>query len=232
MRIPKSKCTGEWKLCASMKITPGYLWKKRYQLLLFFFWSKWFPASEVYLAPKKNWIQFSFHKWIFVLQSLYLFFKTVLKYSILDRQYWHMSNLRTSNNRDFFLPKKLASCIPFSQKIWKKLFFISWNYSCMSTHVKIRRQGCVNTNFNGLETLSAWLASEAFQRLNLQRCEILRPPDDLCLMSTMFSTSVFTGAWNKQHQKFSFTCKNMKSPGLKLLPSNKMLLLLSVWWNN
>lgn len=169
---------------------------------------------------------------IFVLQSLYLFFKTVLKYSILDRQYWHMSNLRTSNNRDFFLPKKPASCIPFSQKIWKKLFFISWNYSCMSTHVKIRRQGCVNTNFNGLETLSAWLASEAFQRLNLQRCEILRPPDDLCLMSTMFSTSVFTGAWNKQHQKFSFTCKNMKSPGLKLLPSNKMLLLLSVWWNN
>lgn len=141
-----------------------------------------------------------------------------------------MSNLRTSNNRDFFLPKKPASCIPFSQKIWKKLFFISWNYSCMSTHVKIRRQGCVNTNFNGLETLSAWLAYEAFQRLNLQRCEILRPPDDLCLMSTMFSTSVFTGAWNKQHQKFSFTCKNMKSPGLKLLPSNKMLLLLSVWW--
>lgn len=183
-------------------------------------------------STKKNWIQFSFHQWIFVLQSLYLFFKTVLKYSILDRQYWHMSNLRTSNNRDFFLPKKLASCIPFSQKIWKKLFFISWNYSCMSTHVKIRRQGCVNTNFNGLETLSAWLASEAFQRLNLQRCEILRPPDDLCLMSTMFSTSVFTGAWNKQHQKFSFTCKNMKSPGLKLLPSNKMLLLLSVWWNN
>lgn len=158
MRIPKSKCMGEWKLCASMKITPGYLWKKRYQLLLFFFWSKWFPASEVYLAPKKNWIQFSFHQWIFVLQSLYLFFKTVLKYSILDRQYWHMSNLRTSNNRDFFLPKKPASCIPFSQKIWKKLFFISWNYSCMSTHVKIRRQGCVNTNFNGLETLSAWLA--------------------------------------------------------------------------
>lgn len=183
-------------------------------------------------STKKNWIQFSFHQLIFVLQSLYLFFKTVLKYSILDRQYWHMSNLRTSNNRDFFLPKKLASCIPFSQKIWKKLFFISWNYSCMSTHVKIRRQGCVNTNFNGLETLSAWLASEAFQRLNLQRCEILRPPDDLCLMSTMFSTSVFTGAWNKQHQKFSFTCKNMKSPGLKLLPSNKMLLLLSVWWNN
>lgn len=97
-------------------------------------------------STKKNWIQFSFHQLIFVLQSLYLFFKTVLKYSILDRQYWHMSNLRTSNNRDFFLPKKPASCIPFSQKIWKKLFFISWNYSCMSTHVKIRRQGCVNTN--------------------------------------------------------------------------------------
>lgn len=122
MRTPKSKCTGEWKVCASMKITPGYLWKKRYQLLLFFFWSKWFPASEVYLAPKKNWIQFSFHQWIFVLQSLYLFFKTVLKYSILDRQYWHMSNLRTSNNRDFSSPKNQHLAFLLVRKSGKSYF--------------------------------------------------------------------------------------------------------------